>query len=157
MRLALVCGLLLGVLAPSADQPQIRVRQPQAGNLLVCRGGGDLHFNYTPYSSLSSRPQVWITFERASGGVGSDWGNIAVLQPGQCAWLERAITPDEPNQLALLNVDAFAIQWQRGQVTGISSELTHLNVLQQATRYQSFEAANNGNGFLVVRKIGEAR
>ncbi len=152
-----MCGLLAAVVVPLAQGLGTRIEGAQPSHLLVCRGGGDLHFNYTPFSNLSPDPQIWITFDRATAGVGTQWENLDVLQPGQCAWLDRAVVQDEPNQIALLGVQRFAIQWQRGQVTGISSELTHISLLQDPDHYQSFQVTNNGKGFFTVTKVGQSR
>ena len=151
------CALFAVMLVSGVTGTHTRVEGLQPAYPIVCRGGGNLHFNYTPFSNLSPQPQIWITFERASGAVGAKWENLGVLQPGQCAWLDRPVAPDEPNQIALLEVERFAIQWQRGQVTGIGSELTAINVLQNANRYQSFEVTRSGNDFFVVRRIAESR
>lgn len=124
---------------------------------LVCRGGGDMHFTFTPSSNLSSQPQIWIRFVRASQGVGARWQNLDVLQPGQCSSLDRAVGADEPEIIALLNVNLFSIQWQRGQVPGVSSSLHYLNVLQNAGKYQAFDVYNSGKGYFVVTKIDQSR
>ncbi len=124
---------------------------------LVCRGGGAMHFNYTPFSNLSPQPQIWITFTRATAGVGGNWENLGVLAPGQCTWQDRAISPAEPNQIALLNVQQFAIQWQYGKVTGISSALPHISVLQDDGKYQAFNVYNNGKGYFIVTGIGKSQ
>jgi hypothetical protein len=149
MKAIAICAILAVLICPS-------VTGFQKGFPLVCRGGGDLHFTYTPFSNLSQQPQIWITFERALGAAGANWENITEIQPGQCTWLDRPVSQDEPNQIALLNVRHFSIQWQRGQVAGISSELAHINTLLDSNRYQSFEVNNNGNGFFIVSAIGRS-
>ena len=40
---------------------------------IVCRGGGELFFNYTPFSKFSPNPEIWITFQRGAQKVGSNW------------------------------------------------------------------------------------
>jgi hypothetical protein len=152
-----VGGLFLAITFALAQRPSTQAQTPPPSYPLVCRGGGNLHFNYTPFSNLSPDPQIWITFDHAAAGVGADWQNLDVLQPGQCGWLDRAVAQGEPNQIAVLGVQRFAIQWQRGQVTGISSELTYINTLQNPNQYQSFQVTNNGKGFFIVTKIGESR
>jgi hypothetical protein len=155
VKLIIVCGLFAAVILSLGVGNLIEASQ--IGPLLVCRGGGALHFNYTPFSNLSPDPQIWITFDRAPAGVGAGWENVGALQPGECAWLDRAVVQGEPNQIALLHVQRFAIQWQRGQVTGISSELTPINLLQDPNHYQSFNVTNNGKGFFIVNKVGPSR
>jgi hypothetical protein len=158
MKPITVCALFAVIMGSLVQRVERNVIQaPQRGYPLVCRGGGELHFNYTPFSNLSPDPQIWITFERAPGAVGAQWENAGALQPGQCAWLDRAVSESEPNQIALLGVQRFSIQWQRGQVTGISSELTPINQLQDPTKYQAFTVTNNGQGFFVVTGVGLAR
>ena len=133
--------------------------EAQASYLLVCRGGGDLHFTYTPFSNFSSDPQIWITFQRGATGVGSGWDNLSVLNPGQCSWLDRGISGDEPDRIVILHpilgVNEFSIQWMRGQVAGISSSLYYINALQDPNHYQSFRAYNDGQGNFVVTEIDQ--
>lgn len=147
MKSALISVLLLVALASPRAWSQKTYP-------LVCRGGGNLHFTYTPFSNLSPQPQIWIAFTRASQGVGPNRENLAVLQPGQCSWLDRAVAAAEPGTIALLNIEQFSIQWQGGQVTGISSALPFINALQDPGQYQAFDVYNNGKGYFVTTKSG---
>jgi hypothetical protein len=157
MKPIVVCGLFAVVLLSLGVGNLLQGSQP--GPLLVCRGGGALHFNYNPFSNLSPDPQIWITFDRAPKAVGENWqeARLERLEPGECAWLDRPVSESEPNRIALLGVRNFAIQWQRSQVTGISSEFSHISLLQHPEHYQSFRVTNNGQGFLIVDQIGPAR
>ncbi len=126
----------------------------QQGYLLVVRGGGDLYFNYTPFSNFSPDPQVWITFKKGAQGVGQNWEQKSALQPGQAAWLDRAIAPNEPGRIIVTGVKDFTISWTGGQVMGLSSSLPYLSVLADANKFQSFYCVNDGKGNFIVTAIG---
>ena len=124
---------------------------------IVCRGGGNLYFNYTPFSNFSPNPQIWITFERGAQKAGANWENIGALTPGQCSWLDRTVSSNEPDRIIVKDISNFAISWNQGRVTGISSDLAYVNALQAADRYQSFDVYNDGKGNFMVTRIGQAR
>lgn len=93
---------------------------------LLCRGGGGMSFTYTAASELSTKPQVWLTFDKASFGVGNDREYISNLTPGQCSWLDRGIGPDEPNRIVIkepvLTPKQFAINWSQDGVKRIQGQ-----------------------------------
>lgn len=124
---------------------------------IVCRGGGNLYFNYTPFSNFSQSPQVWIMFERADQAVGANWENANALKPGQCAWLDRPVSSPEPDRIIVKNVKNFSISWTEGKVMGISSELIYLNVLREDNHFQSFDVYNDGKGNFIVTGIGTSK
>lgn len=146
-----------GLTVPPPPLDRASVAPSQTSYPLVCRGGGNMHFTYTPFSNLSSKPQIWVTFSRASQGVGTNWEKVDILQPGECSWLDRAVATTEPDTIALLDVDQFSISWQGGQIAGISSALPHINLLQNAARYQAFDVYNNSRGYFVVTRISQSR
>lgn len=147
LKLFLIFGLFF-VVTNSVAQPSYPI---------VCRGGGSMHFNYTPFSNLSNQPQIWISYQKGAQGVGMGWENIYSLQPGQCSWQDRAVSANEPSRIVLLKVNNFAIQWQNGKVTGISTSAPHVSVLQDSNRYQSFDVYNDGRGNFIVTRIGQSR
>ena len=124
---------------------------------IVCRGGGKLFFNYTPFSNLSPTPEIWITFQRGAQKVGSSWENIGALLPGQCSWLDRPLSNNEPHMIIVKDIRNFSISWNQGQVMAISSELSYMKWLQDANRYQSFDVYNDSRGSLILAGIGQAR
>ncbi len=124
---------------------------------IVCRGGGSLYFDYTPFSNFSQSPQIWITFKRASQKVGANWENAYALKPGQCAWLDRPVSNSEPDRIIVKNVKDFSISWTQGNVMGISSGLTYLNVLREANNIQSFDVYNDGQGNFIVTSVGASK
>ena len=142
--------LLLGI-------PQISLAQ--SSYECVCRGGGNLYFTYTPFSNFFSQPQIWVDqLSKAPSGVGSNWQNTNNLQPGQCAWLDRAIEPKEPNRIVIpVNYNQFSISWQHSTVMGLSSELYYINNLRDANRFQSFFVYNDRRGNFIVTQIGRMR
>lgn len=124
---------------------------------IVCRGGGELFFNYMPSSNFSPDPQIWITFQRGAQKAGSNWENIGALMPGQCSWLDRPVTNNEPNRIIVKDIKGFSISWNQGQVMDISSELSYMKWLQDANRYQSFDVYNDSQGNFILARIGQAR
>src|SRR5512136_2521881 len=68
---------------------------------IVCRGGGELYFNYIPSSKFFPNPQIWITFQRGAEKAGSNWENISALMPGQCSWLDRPVSDNEPHRIVV--------------------------------------------------------
>lgn len=135
--------LLLTLLLPS-------LAIAQSGYPLVCRGGGSMQFRF---EGPPSEPELRIIFERAPQPAGSHRENLAALGPGQCTWLDRVISSDEPNKLVQQNVQLFSISWQNKRVVGISSSLHHLNQLQNPTTYQVFQVHNDGIGQFVIDAI----
>jgi hypothetical protein len=133
---------------------QASVLFAQQGYLLVCRGGGDLYFNYTPYSNFSQEPQIWITFKKGSQGVGQSWEQRSSLQPGQAAWLDRRVEATEPERIIITGVKDFSISWTKGAVMGISSSLPYLNILRDPNKFQSFMVINDGRGNFIVTGVG---
>jgi hypothetical protein len=146
----------LGIVA-AAVLSHADARGGEPGFVLVCRGGGSLHFTYTPYSNVSNEPQIWIGFERGSVPAGSNRENVNALGPGQCTWLDRTIAPNEPDRIVLTAPvflgRQFSIQWQRGQVAGISSELRYLSVLQRQELTQAFRVYNDGRGSFIASGV----
>lgn len=138
---ALLAPLLaLGLLAaPSRAEAQVtprpdRLPPPRLERLaprsypLLCRGTRSLNVWVRPVRI------ALLMFERSSGPAS------AGLAPGQCAWMDRAVRPDEPARLAHHvpeGADGEApYQWPEA--------------LYDPDRYWLFEVYNNGRGDLVV-------
>lgn len=124
---------------------------------IVCRGGGELYFNYTPFSNFSKNPQIWISFQKSAQKAGGNWENIQSLMPGQCSWLDRTVNSNEPDRIIIKDIRNFSIAWRPGRVAGISSELSYINALQESNRYQSFDVYNDRRGNFIVTRIGQSR
>jgi hypothetical protein len=125
---------------------------------LVCRGGGDMGFVYLPSLSSSSSPaQIHILFTPGAEGVGEARENVAILQPGQCAWLDRALAPDEPERIVIMeplfNADAFLINWSANKVARPGPFLPYLSALQDSDSLQEFSVYNDGNGDFIATAI----
>ena len=148
-------GNEVSALQATANTTNEAVTQPTYS--IVCRGGGELLFNYTPSSNFSPNPEIWITFQRGAQKVGSNWENIGALLPGQCSLLDRPISNNEPHMIIVKDIRNFSISWNQGQVMGISSELSYMKWLQDANRYQSFDVYDDSQGNLILAGIGQAR
>jgi hypothetical protein len=139
------------------SSPFSSVAPAQSTYPILCRGGGNLYFNYQPYSNVSPNPQMWITFQRGSQKAGSAWENRNALMPGQCSWLDRPVSNNEPDRILVLNIKNFSISWTQERVMGINSELYYINTLRDPNRYQSFDVYNDSKGNLIVTRIGQTR
>jgi len=97
---------------------------------LVCRGGGALEFGYDPSSKATSRPEVWVRFEKAPFAVGARREHIESLQPGQCAWLDRSFSSAEPSEIHLRPPvfwpNSFHVLWTPNQVRSVGRELVFM-------------------------------
>lgn len=133
------------------------VASAQPTHAIVCRGGGELSFNYVPFSNFSPDAQIWITFQRGGQKAGSNWENIGALMPGQCSWIDRPVNDNEPNRIIVKDIRNFSISWNRGRVMDISSELSYMKWLQDADRYQSFDLYTDNQGNFILARIGQAR
>jgi hypothetical protein len=137
--------------------PALSVIPSHPGYPLVCRGGAPLYFSYQNGSGVLSGPQIWIRFERGTAGAGANKENAGMLGPGQCTWLDRAISPAEPDTLvlgmALFPGRQFAIAWRRGQPASLASELTEIAMLQREDVFRTFRAYNNAQGHFIVTAV----
>ena len=125
---------------------------------IVCRGGGDLLFNYMPFSTFSPNPQIRITFQRGTQKVGSNWENISALMPGQCSWLDRPVSDNEPNMIIVKDMRNFSISWNQSRVMDVSSESSYMIWLQDPNRYQSFDVSKDSQGiYFIMAGIGKGR
>ena len=113
---------------------------------LSCRGGGGT------LGLISSENAAVFYFSKTSGPAG------AGLQPGQCAWVDRAIGTGEPPCLKQSNTNAVA--WifpaQRAQSYFSSSTGEHwTRSMLDGSFYQTFQAYNPGDGgCFVVTRVG---
>ncbi len=151
--------MVRGIIIPSIPPPlDVKPKpQPPPSYPLVCRGGGNLHFTYASSSNDSNKPQISIIFERANAAAGMKRENMQALLPGQCAWLDRAVSPSEPNRLVLTSpvfeAQNFSIQWQRQAVMRISRALYYINTLGHENSWQTFHVFNDQKGNFIVVKI----
>jgi len=140
--LLLALGLLLSASFVSSQQ----------GYLLVCRGGGDLYFNYLPSSEFAQGPQLLITFKKGSRGVGQNWEERSSLGPGQAAWLDRRVGDDEPERILLTDQQGFWISWTNGRIFGANPAF--LLTLLDPNKFQSFYVVRDSKGNFLVTQIG---
>lgn len=110
---------------------------------MVCRGGsGTLGYNGTGRNAL-------FYFRKAPGSAGHG------LNPGECAWLDRAIGAAEPTCLKHSGVEVaawiFPDQLQNSYFS--STQAAWIRSMLKSSHYQTFQATNVGNGdcFKVTR------
>jgi hypothetical protein len=116
----------------------------QSHDLLVCRGGGSLDFNFK--NSL-----IIITFTQGMQEAGPQWNKISA---GECSFQDRALQTTEPYKIKR-RVKNFSIDWTRNRVGRIFPK--DIEVLQDPNKFQSFHVEVDGQGHFVVKKIGESR
>jgi hypothetical protein len=150
----------IGRTTQGLEVPPPELKKPEKMQMLsyklVLRGGGNIYFQYVPYSNFSRSPQVWITFGRALVATGQNLENRYELQPGQAAWLDRPISTNEPNRLLLKErIGEFTISWYNGQVSGVSSALPYLTALQDPNRFVTFHVYNDGKGNFIVTHVDQ--
>ncbi|UCC87800.1 MAG: hypothetical protein JSV81_00445 [Anaerolineales bacterium] len=119
---------------------------------LVCRGGGNMYFSfYSNWPNVSSKPHIWIRFEKAAREIGPNWEYLGELAPGQCSWMDRSVYANEPDRITtlypLMGTQDFSIGWSNGAVRGIDPSLPYIRALQNENCYQSFQVYNVDNQY----------
>jgi hypothetical protein len=135
------------------DPPMSRLAPSSAPSYpMVCRGGGPMTLTFMQRSSDFAGPQLVIDFTRAGQGVGREREWIDVLPPGECAWLDRAIAPDEPSRLIVhdpaLGSQDFFITWNNDQVRYVSGGGSAR--LRNANGYVQYMATNDFRGHFIA-------
>ena len=170
IRMALTVAGILSLFAamatPSLGEP---VSYP-----MTCLAGGNYQFTL---NVTDSHITALIRFEKGTSGVGKNFENIAALQPGHCAWLDRGVRGDEPEVIrhTVEEKPFFAFEWtaQGSGVEGhhvrlgnvkvsLSSDLLKhhpfLGALVEAQpgqhSFSVFQVYNDRQGYLVVTKLG---
>lgn len=141
---------------------------------LVCLAGGNYRFSLNVNEQSTT---ATIRFERGTAGVGKNFENMAALEPGHCAWLDRGVSENEPEVIlhTVIEKPFFALEWtaegsrveprdvRLGNVTVslLSDLLKHhpyLGGLVEAKPGQHeffvFQVYNNQQGYFVVTKLG---
>lgn len=134
--------------------------ESQTSYPMVCRGGGNLNIRVSVTKQMT---QANIFFQRASLAAGQNWN---VLQPGQCSWIDRPISPTEPAQLShnvpvtqLPSHEFLSFVWTLpGTVTSTASlEARHpyLAKLRNPGHFVVFRAYNSNHGYFIVTGFGQ--
>jgi len=121
---------------------------------LYCKNGGNMNYYFdTP------PPRMIINFEKNSWGINKYGPNyydgIDKLPPGYCAWADRAIAEDEPNQIIYMNFSDFSISWRlspaRGnnEVTGVGG--SDIGRFLMPNTFMLFNVYNDGKGNFIVK------
>ena len=161
------------LLSLSAAVPPPSLAEPTSYPL-VCLAGGNYRFSVNVNEQSTT---ATVRFERGTAGVGKNFENIAALQPGHCAWLDRGVRGDEPEVIrhTVEEKPFFAFEWtaqgsgveghhvRLGNVTvSLSSDLLKhhpfLGALVEAQpgqhSFSVFQVYNDRQGYLVVTKLG---
>lgn len=114
---------------------------------ITCRGGaGSLRLTTMTNNAV-------FTFTKASGPARDG------LQPGECAWLDRAVGAGEPSCIQQYSVSATAVIYpDKKQDSSFSSGLQDhwLNDLLSDSAYVTFQAYNPHSGAcMVITRVGE--
>jgi hypothetical protein len=139
--------------AQGNDPPITRVSAANAPSYpMICRGGGPMTLTFMLRSNEFQGPQLVIDFIRSPQGVGGEREWIDALQPGQCAWLDRGIAPDEPSRLIVadpaLHSQDFFITWNNDQVR--YAQGGGAARLRNANGYVQYMATNDFRGHFIA-------
>lgn len=151
--------ILLWILLFPLSMTALGVSPPEVRTYpLVCRGGGDLHFNYVTHLATTNKPAIIINFmEKGQQKAGMNLENVTALKPGQCTWLDRPLHGDEPHQLLFSNINNFRITWRgNGRVVGIGESIPYVENLLNPSKYQEFSVYNDRKGSFIVTSIGRS-
>lgn len=113
---------------------------------MVCRGGAGT-LGYQGYGGGTS---ALFYFRKAPGPSGRG------LNPGECAWVDRAIGAAEPTCLRHRNVEvnAWIFPDQKHNSYFQSTAAAWIRNLLSANNYQVFQAYNPGNDCFTVTRLG---
>ena len=149
------CSLVAIVgLALSSDTAWAQQRYP-----LVCRGGAGINLR------LNHNESGWIGANSITNNLimsfqKSPWASYLGLQPGECAWSDRALTSSEPGIMCVSNVsvDIVMSTQQNGYLKAFtytnnrtSGNAVATNVMEGMlynTQYQTFWVYNDRQGCL---------
>jgi len=126
---ALVAAGGFGVLAPVEAQtpvPPVRREYP-----LNCRGGAGLVFDTLLVEPDSNRVRLMLTFAANTTPSGLEGQG---LQPGSCAWVDRALSDAEPRRI---------------QLTIGTSDSAPQQAVRDSGMYWGFLAYNGDSGYLI--------
>ena len=126
---ALVAAGAFGVLAPVEAQtpvPPVRREYP-----LNCRGGAGLVFDTLLVEPDSNRVRLMLTFAANTTPSGLEGQG---LQPGSCAWVDRALSDAEPRRI---------------QLTIGTSDSAPQQTVRDSGMYWGFLAYNGDSGYLI--------
>ena len=112
---------------------------------MVCRGGsGTLGYSGNGLTAM-------FYFRKAPGRSGNG------LNPGECAWMDRAVGAAEPTCLKQRGVEvaAWIFPAEKHNSYFQSQQAAWIRALLNANTYQVFQAYNPGNGdCFVITRVG---
>ncbi len=131
--------------------PPINAEQPSF--TLVCRGGGMMYAFYATRGAENS--YLEIHFQRSPYT-----GRRSAPGPGQCAWLDRTLTKDEPRKLKFFADNQYIVQlliFTKGkakikEIRG--NDLKYLIDAISDSKIFYVHCYNDGRGNLIITKVG---
>jgi hypothetical protein len=121
---------------------------------LYCKNGGNMVYYFdTPPNRMI------INFEKSSWGLNKYGPNpiagINKLPQGYCAWADRALRNEEPNQIIYMDFSDFSISWRLSPVRG-NNEVTgvggsDIGSMLRPNEVMLFDVYNDGNGNFIAK------
>jgi hypothetical protein len=151
-----------GVIAnttPGPSKTLLPVRQTQKTYPLVCRGG-NVFVWFGTTSEISNKPQFAFIFYRAKFGIGQFMEKLTQLKPGECTWMDRPLSQNEPDRVAILSPivssNVSILKWPEGPIQINGAPV--MNEIMNSSNYVIFDVYNNGAGYMIAtdyRKVSK--
>jgi hypothetical protein len=153
-HLTAVCAVFLSITLSTSSALAIQSYP------ILCRGG-HVSIGITGNRSGNGGGFVVLGFDTITFNHGGH--SSGALEPGECGWADRPLWDWEPNVIYNLHDRGDAVQFgfwadsgtfSSSPTTGIPIVDAYINRMGDPNFYQWFWVYNNGNGHLVVTKIG---
>ena len=145
-RIAIAATLLFGL--ATGVNAQTPTSYP-----MVCRGGPNMFVSAKASNTPGAHVVVTISFRPAATGA-----NQRMPAGGECAWADRALRPNEPRKLMLVDEGASFLETRctQGQCRLRTSSGTTSQLLQWAIGGYPFQVSvyNDNQGHLRIIRVG---
>lgn len=131
--------------------PPINAEQPSF--TLVCRGGGTMYAFYATRGPEKSYLRIYFKPSPYAG-------RRSAPGPGQCAWLDRTLTKDEPKKLEFYADNQYIVQLLisangKAKIRHIKgNDLKYLIDAVSDSKIFYVHCYNDGRGYLRITKVG---
>lgn len=140
-------SLMLAVTASGASA------QTPTSYVMICHGGPNMFISAKAKKVPGANVVVSVSFRAAA--VGS---NQRMPRGGECAWPNRALYPNEPRKLLLVDEGAtfFETRCQKGQCSLRTSSHSTSNLMKWAIGGYPFQVSvyNDQQGNMRITKVG---